>query len=61
MYNRKILGILAFQWVATLSLALCCARLGLFNGLSSNVLTFAAAAFALIGSTTLFIINSNNR
>jgi hypothetical protein len=60
-YNRKILGILTFQWVGTFALALCCARLGLFNELSANMLTFAAAAFAVIGSTTMFIISSDNR
>jgi hypothetical protein len=60
-YNRKILGILSFQWVATCALAVLCAKFGLFNNLSSNTLVFAASAFALIGSTTMFIIDSSNR
>ena len=42
-------------------MAVLCSKLGLFNGLSTNVLTFAAAAFAVIGSTTLFIMSADNR
>jgi hypothetical protein len=60
-YHRKVLGILALQTVATFGLSVLCARLGLFNNLSSNVLAFAGAAFATIGSLTMLIINSDNR
>jgi len=60
-YNRKILGILSFQWLGTFALALLCAKFGIFNNLSSNTLVFAAAAFAVIGSTTMFIIDNTNR
>ena len=60
-YNRKVLGILALHTVGTLALTAVCAKLGLFNDLAANYLTFAAAAFATIGGATMLVINVENR
>mgnify|MGYP003340014394 CR=1 FL=1 len=55
------MGILALHTVGTLALTAVCAKLGLFNDLAANYLTFAAAAFATIGGVTMLVINVENR
>lgn len=60
-YNRKVLGIVALQVTGTLALSLVCARIGGINDLCSNILVFAASAFATIGSVVMLSINFENR
>jgi hypothetical protein len=60
-YNRKVLGILTLQAVLNLGVNCLCARIGGLNDLSSNMLVFAASAFATIGSVVMLSINSENR
>lgn len=60
-YNRKVLGILSLQVVLTLLVNCLCARIGGLNSLSSNIVVFAAAAFACVGSVVMLVTNKDHR
>jgi hypothetical protein len=60
-YHRKVLGVLALQVVLNLALNCICARIGGFNDLFSNTVSFAAGAFATVGSVVMLVINEDNR
>lgn len=60
-YHRKVLGVLSLQVLGNLALNCICARVGGLNDLGSNIIVFAAAAFATIGSVVMMVINEENR
>ena len=60
-YNRKVLGILSLQVVINLLVNCLCARIGGLNSLSSNIVVFAAAIFACVGSVVMMVTNKDHR
>lgn len=60
-YNRKVLSILSLHVVIILVINCLCARIGGLNSLSSNIVVFAASAFATVGSVVMMVTNSEHR